>query len=193
MNYEYIFGKWSHKNWYFFQFWFAKIRRFSRKCGHVFPGRLTTFQALYYLDLHTRGQHFTRFVYDLLGMFSFKQTEQVVFTTRKLVMFFLQKILAKYVVKSFEQPGAELGRPQLKLGLDHTLIFCRLVFCRFFLDCHAWKLLPHSVQLVNFSFAWNLAVLQVGPRSGMILQGGPADQPPTHLPAPALVGNQTFM
>ena len=127
------FGKLSHKNWYFFQFWFAKIRRFSRKCGHVFPGRLTTFQALYYLDLHTRGQHFTSFVYDLLGMFSFKQTEQVVFTTRKFVMefFFLQKILAKYVVKSFEQAGAELGRPQLKLGLDHSLIFSR-----FFIDCH---------------------------------------------------------
>ena len=27
-----------------------------------------------------------------------------------------------------------------------------------------------SVQLGNFSCAWNLAILQVGPRSGMIMQ-----------------------
>ena len=32
------------------------------------------------------------------------------------------------------------------------------------------NLLPHSVQLGNFSSAWNLAILQVGPRSGMIMQ-----------------------
>ena len=42
MFFEFIlinFGKLSHKNWYFFQFWFAKIRRFARKFGPVFPGR----------------------------------------------------------------------------------------------------------------------------------------------------------
>ena len=51
------------------------------------------------------------------------------------------------------------------------------------------NLLLHSVQLGNFSFAWNLAILQVGPRSGMILHWGPA----SHPPAPALVENPTFM
>ena len=51
------------------------------------------------------------------------------------------------------------------------------------------QILPHSVQLGNFSPAWNLAILQVGPRSGMILQWGPA----THHPTPALVENPTFM
>ena len=55
--------------------------------------------------------------------------------------------------------------------------------------CRAWKyFLPHSVQLGNFSPSWNLAILQVGPRSGMILQWGPATRPPTH-PTTALVEN----
>ena len=31
-------------------------------------------------------------------------------------------------------------------------------------------ILPHTVQHGNFSPAWNLAILQVGPQSGMIMQ-----------------------
>ena len=53
---------------------------------------------------------------------------------------------------------------------------------------NVFHILPHSVQLGNFSPAWNLAILQVGPQSGMILHWGPATRPP-----PALVENQTFM
>ena len=49
--------------------------------------------------------------------------------------------------------------------------------------------LPHSAQLENFSSAWNLAILQVGPRSGFIMYQKPPTQligcatdPPTHPP-----------
>ena len=37
----------------------------------------------------------------------------------------------------------------------------------------AVKILPHSVQLGNFSYAGNLAILQVGPRSGYKMYVGP--------------------
>ena len=41
-------------------------------------------------------------------------------------------------------------------------------------------LLPHSVQLGNFSYDWNLAILQVGPQSCIIFDWYPPARPPTH-------------
>ena len=40
------YGKLSNKDWYLFKLLLAKITCFARKFVLVFPGRLTTFQAL---------------------------------------------------------------------------------------------------------------------------------------------------
>ena len=45
---------------------------------------------------------------------------------------------------------------------------CYIILCLFYHP--VFVILPHSVQLGNFSPAWNLAILQVGPRSGIIFR-----------------------
>ena len=49
-------------------------------------------------------------------------------------------------------------------------------FCQ--LGWKAFPLLPHSVQLGNFSSAWNLANLQVRPQRGCKMYVGPPPPPP---------------
>ena len=43
--------------------------------------------------------------------------------------------------KKLEQAGAELGQAQLKLGLDFTLIFCRIDFTGYSLKELVWLIL----------------------------------------------------
>ena len=54
----------------------------------------------------------------------------------------------------------------LSLLNDSTIECCIFVFQYF--ACDKLHILPHSVQLGNFSFAQNLAILQDGPRSGRL-------------------------
>ena len=47
-----------------------------------------------------------------------------------MLMKYLNMFIHKYVIHKIKQAGAELGQAQLKLGLDFTLIFCWIQFCR---------------------------------------------------------------
>ena len=74
-----------------------------------------------------------------------------------------------------------------------THALCGWVFnfysCLMSLHKGCLEIKKHSVQPANFSYAWNLAILQVWPQSGMIMQQEPCTNPP---PNPVLVGNQSL-